>query len=399
MVELTTMPGRLQEAIDIVRRGAEVSSHLEGEFSPENIRAYGRMCADVAIDLIERTEEKPNSTILLPSRGAVPIFLGAVLAMREEETVRGFSPDFLGRVVFPPFDCCKQLNGGVKPDKDKPPIQVLLFPFTADVNFHDEVLTTEIVGDMRRFCVRAVNAFYDEPDQRTSPEFTSFLRFLEVVEKRQALADYYRRFPRVDNLILIDTVISGRASATILDAFSQLGRHPDTILIIDADGQKLKREFKRSLFKPGVERIRVPRIITEDRGAALEGVAAVVYPTLIHPPEPAANIYGQFISAGSWWDVPERVREPYNKAFRQLLDLITEGIRGESDDLLRAKARKFLETLKRGKILSRDPKLSAKDFTPFSATKVEETSARVIQISFSPQVTQDLLRQIVYKQD
>lgn len=397
MVELSAMSSRLQEAMEIVRHtGGETPSHLEREFSPENVRAYGQMCVEVALNLLERTEKVPDSTILLPSRGAVPIFLGAILAMREEGTVRDLSKDFLQQVVFPPFDCCKQLNGKVEHSKDKPQIEVLLFPFTADVNFHDEVLTTEIVGKMRRFCVNAVNAFYDEPEQRFGPEFTSFLRFLEVVEKRQDLADYYRRFPKVKNLILMDTVISGRASATILDEFSRLGRKPENILIIDANGQKLKREYEKVLLKPGVERIRVPRIFTEDRGAALEGVAAVVYPTLINPPE-NASIYGQFVSAGSWWDVLGRSKEQYNEAFTLLLDLITGGIKKEGDDVLRRKTRRFLDTLKRNRILSRDPKLDARDFTPFPPTKVEETSARVIQISFSPQVTQDLLRQILAK--
>lgn len=396
MVEVPTMSGKLLEALDTMRHSVEVAPYSERDFSPDNVRAYGQMCSDVAIDLIERTEKAPNSTILLPSRGALPIFLGAVLAMREEETVREFSSDFLSRVVFPPFDCCKQLNGKVESKQDKPPIPVLLFPFTADVNFHDEALTTKIVGEMRRFCVKAVNAFYDDPEQRVNPEFTSFLRFLEVVEKRHDLAEYYRKFPKVQNLILIDTVISGRASATILEEFKRLSRLPETILIIDANGQKLKSDYQMSLLRPGVERIRVSRIFTEDRGAALEGVAAVVYPTLINPPK-NASIYGQFVSAGSWWDVPERSKGPYNAAFRQLLDLVTAGIKQENDEVIRPRVQKFLGTLKQGKILFKDPKLNARDFTSFLATKVEETSARVIQISFSPQVTQDLLRQIYSK--
>lgn len=185
---------------------------LEREFSVENLKVYSEACVGVATRLGTFLERDPrelrNFAVLLPSRGAIPIFIGACLALKDL--------GLLGRIDLPPLTCFDFIRKREEASSsENPKVPILIFPFTADVNLKSLVEDSEadrVIDGMRQFGAKVVGEFFKPPDKRNGLEYRLFLAFLETVEKRMGMVDFYKRFPQVDNLVMIDTVVSGRAS-------------------------------------------------------------------------------------------------------------------------------------------------------------------------------------------
>ena len=67
---------------------------IEDIFSQENMLSYSKTCLDLAIALPEELHLREADTLVLPSRGAVPIFLGFLHGLKKltvfERTHRDF---------------------------------------------------------------------------------------------------------------------------------------------------------------------------------------------------------------------------------------------------------------------------------------------------------------------
>ncbi len=85
------------------RKDASLTSY-EGEFSRENFAEYARMCVQVGWKIAEfiQDADKPV-TILLPSRGALPIFIGAMLALERDKSLSELN--LAPRISLPPLNC------------------------------------------------------------------------------------------------------------------------------------------------------------------------------------------------------------------------------------------------------------------------------------------------------
>jgi hypothetical protein len=375
---------------------------IEREFSPENIRAYGRMCTDVAWELTEAIDDKRGEvTILLPSRGALPIFMGAMLALERNRSLHGLK--IAQKINLPPLSCFDYVREVIESNPRKGEcIDVLIFPFTADVNLKDKVESEkearQIVDEMRRFGARAVADFLNPPEERTSFELQLFLAFLEIVEKRKGIASFYQGLNPAKNLVMVDTVISGRASFTILDELEKIGMdigeegNLRPILVIDRNGEQIKSQFGRFIYNNPRQRVDVPRILSEDRGAALEGVVAVVYPGLIIAARKSGLFGDSYSLLGSWHNVPPGAKGGYLDVFNSFLKAIDAVVAGRDFEKERAD---FCVALKRSGVLRvGDAMIDETELNIPGIDSIMETSAHVIQADFSREKTKDIIREI-----
>ena len=394
----------------------ELGNPLEGnrkfenrEFSLENMRGYSEMCTQVAWRIAEKIHDSEGKDIalLLPSRGAIPIFVGAMLAFANEPSLKEFK---LGNVFELPllscFDYVRKEIGEI-PTEGK--VRVLIFPFTADIDltglgFDSRIkrMSDEVLASMRRFGARAITEFFKPLGERTRSELKTFLSFLETVEGRRGINNFISNFPQVDKMLAIDTVISGQASWTILDELEKEGRYIssgriDPILVVDEDGKKLKKSFRSFVDQRPDDSIRVSRILTEDRGAALEGVAALVYPGLIVKfGEEHKGIYPLF---GSWHDIPLVYKEKYLGVLNSFFDTINSIIRGASQNEVLEKRDIFCDRLIQSRVLKGGEDLIGKEFKiKPSIARVRETSSHVMQLYFSDEVVRQIMSAIIKRQ-
>jgi len=85
-------------------------------------------------------------------------------------------------------------------------------------------------------------------------------------------------------ILMIDTVVSGRAATEIAQALEEIGlTEYKMILAVDAQGNKLQSKYKSQLLGKYSDRIKMvyfEELFTEDQGPTLTSVFGVVYPNL-----------------------------------------------------------------------------------------------------------------------
>ena len=177
--------------------------------------------------------------------------------------------------------------------RKKGDFKLLILPFTAHVKLPEEyrrrygfqVHIDEVKKNIRRWAVRLALSFLKDVDERSEdPYFRLYTRILSMIGEDR-LVKLYENFPKCDRMIYLDTVISGRASHTILMGFREAGYTPYAILMIDRYGIKLNPKYSwlsRRLEHQGLARlIHISRLVAEDTSSALLGVSATLYPTVI----------------------------------------------------------------------------------------------------------------------
>jgi hypothetical protein len=297
---------------------------LETVFSESNMEAYSSRCLDLAVSMPEQFDKHSLDTLVIPSRGAVPIFIGSIYALGKLNDALGgeynYFHDNLGiqNMLGPLMPHKSNVQIGVDHHKYK----VLLIPFTADLNlnkFDSSIDTDDFVEKTRNYWARFTSSFFEKSSKRLKdPYFNTFTDvILRNVENRSGLAEAYETFPQIKRFGIMDTVISGRASTHILSAFDRIFKEQGIddpqdypyygFLIVDENGSKLKRDFKTFLktkeARRSLEMHYIPRIVSEDEGASLLGVAAVVYPSLMRESKKNLVIDKNlpfFVGAGSW---------------------------------------------------------------------------------------------------
>jgi len=232
---------------------------LENIFSEENLMRYSKACLDLALDIPTVFQEKQMDTLVIPSRGAVPFFLGMKYALGNlvEEHISDEHVDFYDNLgvqksLVPLLPKNSRKNRG---DLEGKRVRVLLVPFTADLNltkFDAEENTDEYVEKTRKYWAQVTAAMFKPLEERLEdPYFRSFTDVvLRQIEGREKAARAYEKFPQIKRFGIMDTVISGRASNHILKAFQALAQkernsnlNPYAFLIVDEDQRKLRRDF------------------------------------------------------------------------------------------------------------------------------------------------------------
>lgn len=290
--------------------------HPEPQFFTETeIKEYRDGCEELALKLSDTVSsilaagKKP--TILIPSRGAIPIFLNALDYLRKEKDITPLAdpektycfPDKIFQYLAP--DVTKPGNPTDNPEEH---IDVVLFPFTADVSVIDSdkhVSPTidqkelndnaeKLAEKLRRSCASSiVNLLYGDHKSldlkwhyfllhKLNP--SSFETFGSSAD--EIIRDLEGVQPDEDReIILIDTVLSGRAVSNISQAFKDLG-HPITpVLAVDNKAGRLqsrylsvvRRTVNMDYVRGGDVNEQITRfpLITEDRGPALLGLSAI----------------------------------------------------------------------------------------------------------------------------
>ena len=273
----------------------EIELRKNEVFTEEEITEYRRGCELVGLKLgeaLDNTLEKgKRPTILIPSRGAIPIFLLAVDFLRKsgDHRLSGAQTDYYPAGIF------EYLSDSIKDDVQghiQPEIDVILYPFTADLSAPNEQ-ETELDKKVRASCAAAFSDLVYGDKSSIDLQWNFFLmqKFREgqygnFILSPAKIVESLKSIPKNEDreIILIDTVISGRAASDITGAFRDLGHKVTPILAVDSkSGVKLRKDYKSNIrnalnneFVENFEDqlIEFP-LISEDKGAALLGVSAV----------------------------------------------------------------------------------------------------------------------------
>ena len=400
-------------------------------FSKQHMLAYSGACIDMAKDMAEaRSKRFSFDTLMIPSRGAFPFFLGMTYALKKLGTDFGDEFDKLYRGLAIPQMLAPLMpaNSEISTDLQNKDVRVLLIPFTADLNipkFDSRADNDEYTRKTREYWARVTESFLRSTKFRAAnPYFGTFVDIiLKDIERRQEVAEAYEKFPPITNFATIDTVISGRASNEILQAFDDIAkeRHsmgvggpddvkPRAFLIVDDNGKKLRHKFKEYLqgkSRAGYASMyQIPRIVSEDENAALLGVSAVTYPSIMRASRDFMYRGREFfIGAGSWHINP---KSPSMLNFQKFMDLVYAGIdavydksyKGDEKSLEKfAEERaKFAENANSTGLLSlKDSEISLRDHVRdrvLNPEDIYETGSHVLHVPFSDNVTNNLAAKI-----
>lgn len=328
-------------------RNAELESNPETrEIGKETLDAYIEGCENIALKLdtvIEKTiEAGKRPVILIPSRGAIPIFL---LTRRFLSELRG-EDSFLDakNATYYPQGVFDFLEGEESQESSPDTkVDVVLYPFTADVSLETDGDET-IARELRNSCARSVMQLVKGVDYRQhdlawyrflmrkfqeNPHDPSYMKPQNILESLNSLQ------PKKDSqIIIIDTVVSGRAANDITNAFKALGHTVIPLLSVDSTkGGKFDRRRKWEIeetLKPvwdltpeGGPFEEFP-LVSEDKGAALLGVVALnfinfnevgTFNNVSH------NFSSDFRPQSCIWTLPPfNVRNAYLNNFRNFLE-------------------------------------------------------------------------------
>ena len=382
------------------------------EFSSENFLSLGRACYEIG----KLMEDLFNSyeTLLIPSRGAWPLAEVAVgickyraKRLGEEDKLSDVRTISLlkGYAGFKNFK-------GIK-EQDENGKQIIVAPLTADVSIENNLigvkgmskdeLSEMFTEEIRKYGARLIISFYKSPEERKEDPYFKFFDFLlREVEGRDDLAQEYENFPAIHKAIMMDTAISGRAFTTVMKNLIELGRQPYGLLAVDKDGRKLKKEYKQWLSKwrnsGNLFMTTVHTILSEDRGAGLLGVSAVIYPQLMVR---FKNILSP-LGAVTWHPLPKykEYRETFSSFERTLFEAAK--VAWAEEEMPERKS-KYLDSF--NKRLGEFHKIVEKygsrvliapvvrdNFIRYPYEKIAESSAHVIHVYFSKRTLDKLYR-------
>lgn len=399
---------------------------IEDIFSEDNILSYSEACLDLAVSVPEK--QKKANTLVIPSRGAVPFFLGMTYSLDKLKSMGGAQENFYSNLAIQ--DTLSSLlpeNIKLSNQPSRESINVLLVPFTADLNlnkFDKKLDNDEYVLKTRNYWANVTKSFFKTPFERVKdPYFVSFADFvLREVEGREELAQIYEKFPEITKFSIIDTAISGRAATDILGSFDKLAEKsgnsslvPQAFLVVDEMGDKMKPQFsgylRKKILEEKVEMHFVPRIVSEDEGASLLGVAAVIYPSIMRA---SKNFYlnGEefFIGAGAWHkslDIPGK----YFNNFNLFMNMVYKGIdllykKGYSGEESSKEKESFLESRQEFLKMAKDVRLLAETSDNISSLKPTnnyhfgdsyETHSHVLHAPFTEESEKKFTHNMFYR--
>ncbi|NPA86823.1 MAG: hypothetical protein GXO00_02335 [Candidatus Diapherotrites archaeon] len=233
----------------------------------------------------EAEKEKKEVIIVAPTRGAFMPVASALYSLRFIGRYQMQHPLRLARSLFGPF-------------VRRTVVRVLPVPSTADTGRNSIIpqylspSQREVFEDgerlfkgLKRGSVKLLS--YLLRGEREAPLLRSFLELLRM-EGNGWLADEYARFSAGDaTLVYVDTAISGRSAAGFLEAAREEKIQMIPLILADKRGAELQGEYKETILSYAgaeeEEEVFIPTadIVTENRGSAIQGIWAVLYPQLI----------------------------------------------------------------------------------------------------------------------
>ena len=195
----------------------------------------------VAKKLIELSSQGYDF-LLIPCRGAFPVLIGAIEALKLIDDGR----DLLDRFFVPyPHPI---LRGFHRRSGD---FRLLILPFTAHVKIPNEYRkeydfkesVDSVEADIRLWATKLTLSFLKESSERSKDDHFKFYMKLLTLTGQHEFEEVCRNFPKCNKLIYLDTVISGLASHTIFKGFKDAGYNPYTILVVDDCGAKLNPKY------------------------------------------------------------------------------------------------------------------------------------------------------------
>lgn len=227
-------------------------------FTVDNILEYASAGLDMS-EYLRTLFLEGYDSIVVPSRGSLPVFNVArdawLLRLRNLPTLD---------------DSVQEM---VKIAKS-PITHPLILPFSADPHYN------QTSSEIRRYWAKVLSAVVTRNGR---DPYLLFYRFVvEHLARKQWPLVMPRRLPSA-KFIFIDTVISGRAIAEIMDAFEKEGLDQCYfMLILDQNGNGIKSRYRAKIehieAAGRCTTVKVKSLWTEDRGPAMSGVWSTVYP-------------------------------------------------------------------------------------------------------------------------
>ena len=144
-------------SVPVKLESAEKNRAENRELTLNNLEAYVKGCEEIAIRLHSTIEKVVESgkrpVILIPSRGAVPIFLLARPILNTLDHEASYLADRNAR--YYPNGIFDYLEGKVQKEKsdELTTVDVLLYPFTADVSLEKRA-DDKLARRLRESCAR-----------------------------------------------------------------------------------------------------------------------------------------------------------------------------------------------------------------------------------------------------
>lgn len=268
--------------------------------SPGNIERYNEGCTEIAM-LTHQVAERilasgQTPVILIPSRGAIPIFINGVSRLRDMDENNMFTKpsnvSYFPNNVFRGLSNERIKENGTAEDSR---IKVVLYPFTADVSSEvgkDEILANQLRESSTRAFVHLLRKGYTLGESVDLDWYYFLMGKMKNMQGPQdeydpsAIIESLKNMPDIQrpHVILIDTVISGRAASDITSAFKEIDLPITSVLAVDnlRGASRMQKPYKDKILNSiayeylGQDSpfITFP-LISEDNGASLLGVTAV----------------------------------------------------------------------------------------------------------------------------
>jgi len=376
------------------------------EFTKDNFLSLGLGCAEAA-ERIKEAYDDGMDCIIVPSRGACPVFRGVLKAIEEYARDKKDYEELYNVIKLPLFITNENNRKKYRDGKSRK-IEVIPYPLTADVSLTERLkkrygVTEDYVTDaIRNYGADVIASFLLAPEERAKNDKFNFLTFVfEEVEGRQEEANFYREIEQINRPLILDTVISGRSLSTIAKNLNKRGIKYGAIGIVDLNGAKLKGDYLKILDSSGdIELVKVDRILSEDRGSALLGVIACIYPNLALEAQETLDI--RPCGAVTWLHLPYTSRnkisqdmrerfEIHYQVFKDYIGALYDGIEllvrknpeKDTEKRMEEKIKRVVESIEKYDLLDRDGEF----LDPYAFVRsdivvdeIYESSSHVVQI-------------------
>lgn len=347
-----------------------------GNLTLENLLEYKKGCNIIGQKLeeaIEKVSEKgKRPTLLIPSRGAFPIFLLAL----DKIKIGGYKIKYYPRCIFEYLsaqDLCEKSQG---PSSTK--VDVVLYPFTADVRAEgtDSEELSKMIRKSATFAFLSLTLGIEEG--KKDLEWYFFLmgklnpQSWPANMNPQAVVESLRSLQKEKverQVVILDTVVSGRAAYHITQAFKDLGHPVIPVLAVDSLRKGFQEQFRDRIIKntlsasfnfglysvnPYQEPFLELPLISEDQGPALLGVIALNFTNFNQKGVFSAQTTGQFeygfVPQSCLW-VPALKGSEESKIFKDFINLCRGPVH-DSEDILNLR-QEVEKVQRRGRVDSR----------------------------------------------
>lgn len=251
---------------------------LSDIITTENLDSYAEACREIGIELWIQSMEGRCRNILMPSRGSYPIL---------DQARRAFDLEL--KKPYKDFDF-----DYIKEKFSIPRTKEIWLPFTT---YCPDDSSTTSAGQREHWCKILKSIL----DKKQSPEFKTHQLFTqEICDQRFDFIESSEDTP--NRLVIIDTVISGRAACEIADGLEATGIEDYMMLLaVDQNGEKIQEFYRKrldQLKKRGkVKLYNFNNIFTEDSHPGLTGITSITFPQIT---EHLSKTTGRSTPVGFW---------------------------------------------------------------------------------------------------